>query len=195
MSSSLARSVWGKAGSSSSSWGGASPWLCSSGGLTGEFSLDEFGDDVWKEGKHTMLFNYVANSQLRVNPKSLRNKTVTIIWRFDSIYCSEFLWWHKDKAVFCSLPIHNDLLTRDPPLVLADWDKRKKIFRRHFKIRPDTWPYLVLVGLRHLFAQRLRLRGRATNTVHPVQGWNLSGYLQRRRISTKMLLGGTVGTK
>lgn len=46
MSSSLARSVWGKAGSSSSSWGGPSPWPCSSGGLTGEFSLDELGDDV-----------------------------------------------------------------------------------------------------------------------------------------------------
>lgn len=49
MSSSLARSACGKAGSSFSSRWDPSPWPCSSVGLTGEFSLDELGDDVWNE--------------------------------------------------------------------------------------------------------------------------------------------------
>lgn len=46
MSSNFARSVCGNAGSSSSSCGGASPWPCSSGGVAGEFSLEESGDEV-----------------------------------------------------------------------------------------------------------------------------------------------------
>ena len=48
MSSNFARSVCGNAGSSSSSCGGASPWPCSSGGVAGEFSLEESGDEVLK---------------------------------------------------------------------------------------------------------------------------------------------------
>lgn len=46
MSSNFARSVCGNAGSSSSSWGGASAWPCSSGGVAGEFSLEESGEEV-----------------------------------------------------------------------------------------------------------------------------------------------------
>lgn len=52
MSSSLARSACGKAGSSFSSRCCPSPWPGSSVGLTGEFSLDELGDDVWNDMKH-----------------------------------------------------------------------------------------------------------------------------------------------
>lgn len=52
MSSSLPRSACGKAGSSFSSRCCPSPWPGSSVGLTGEFSLDELGDDVWNEMEH-----------------------------------------------------------------------------------------------------------------------------------------------
>lgn len=46
ISSNFAKSVCGNAGSSSSICGGASPWPCSSGGVAGEFSLEESGDEV-----------------------------------------------------------------------------------------------------------------------------------------------------
>lgn len=64
MSSSLARSACGKAGSSFSSRCWPSPWPGSSVGLTGEFSLDELGDDVWNEMEH-------------LNPASAMDQTVT----------------------------------------------------------------------------------------------------------------------
>lgn len=78
MSSSLARSVWGKAGSSSSSWGGPSPWACSSGGLTGEFSLDELGDDVCINHKGPKIS---ASEDAGVMPWSQRGKSWPTGWQ------------------------------------------------------------------------------------------------------------------
>lgn len=74
MSSNFAKSVCGNAGSSSSSCGGASPWPCSSGGVAGEFSFEESGEEVWN-GNYGFLWTIQISSFLFIDSYEHLNMT------------------------------------------------------------------------------------------------------------------------